>query len=409
MKILNFGSSNIDYVYTLDHIVRPGETQTSNTLETFAGGKGLNQSIAVAKAGAEVYHAGYIGSDGEFLKKLLEDNDVNTSYIKKVDVNNGHAIIQVTKCGENSIFLYPGSNEMLSKEYIDNVLKDFGTGDIIVLQNEVNQVDYIVEKAYEKGATIVLNPSPYNEKIKNIDINKLSYLILNEVEAEDITGLKNPEDCLDFFKENYPKLSVVLTLGSSGSMFSGGETRIFQPAYKVEIVDTTAAGDTFTGYFIAGITKNENIASVMQVAACAAAIAVSRKGAAPSIPELGEVLKSLKNFKSNQSENKNNLLALKIDKYVDDNIKTANLNELANILGYSAVYTGGLVKKLMGVSFTAYLQKKRCEISAEMLKNTDLSVEEISEKVGYNNKTFFRKIFKEQYGKNPLAFRMKKH
>lgn len=295
MKILNFGSANIDYVYSLDHIVKPGETQTSNTLEIFAGGKGLNQSVAVAKGGAEIYHAGCIGDNGEFLKTLLEENGVNTSYIKKVEGSNGHAIIQVTKQGENSIFLYPGSNEILTKEYVDGVLKDFGTGDIVILQNEVNLVDYIVEKAYEKGAKIILNPSPYNQKIKNINFGKLAYIILNEVEAEDITGSKNPENILEFLKENYPNLSVVLTLGARGSMFLSGETKIFQPAYKVEIVDTTAAGDTFTGFFIAGLAKNEKIEKIMQISACAAAIAVSKKGAAPSIPQLDEVLKMLEN------------------------------------------------------------------------------------------------------------------
>lgn len=295
MKILNFGSCNIDYVYSLDHIVKEGETQTSLLLETFAGGKGLNQSLAAARAGAEVYHAGYIGSEGIFLKEILKDSGADVSYMRETKKKNGHAVIQVSKNGENSIFLYPGSNEMLTREYIDCVLNDFSPNDIVILQNEVNLVDYIVEKAFEKGMTVVLNPSPYNEKIENIDLNMLSYLILNEVEAEDITGNKAPDDCLDFFKKNYPHLSVVLTLGAKGSVFLSGEKRVFQPAYKVSVVDTTAAGDTFTGYFVAGIAKNEEIGEILKTSAFAAALTVSKKGAAPSIPTLKEVLETIKN------------------------------------------------------------------------------------------------------------------
>ena len=123
MKILNFGSCNIDYVYSMDHIVRVGETQSTYQLEIFPGGKGLNQSIAIARAGASVYHAGCIGSDGEMLTELLTKSGVNVSYVRTVDAKNGHAIIQVSAKGENSIFLYGGSNEMISESFIDFVLE----------------------------------------------------------------------------------------------------------------------------------------------------------------------------------------------------------------------------------------------------------------------------------------------
>ena len=132
MKILNFGSCNIDYVYSLDHIVEAGETETSYKRETFPGGKGLNQSIAVAKAGAKIYHAGCTGCDGDILSDILSENGVDISYLKKVSENNGHAVIQVSAKGENSIFIYPGSNEAVSKDYIDAVLENFGQGDIIL-------------------------------------------------------------------------------------------------------------------------------------------------------------------------------------------------------------------------------------------------------------------------------------
>jgi ribokinase len=289
MKVLNFGSCNIDYVYSMDHIVTSGETETTYSLETFPGGKGLNQSIAAARAGAEVYHAGNVGKDGEFLRTILVENAVNVSLLKNIDAKNGHAIIQVGRCGENSIFLYPGSNQMLTKEYIDTVLENFGKDDILLLQNEINCVDYIIEKAFEKGMSIVFNPSPFNEEISKIDLNKVSFIILNEVEARDLSGCEEPEECLDFFKSNYPHLKIMLTLGVNGSMYMDSDTKIYQPAFEVEAVDTTAAGDTFTGFFLSEMLRHGDADKALHTAAVAAGIAVSRKGAEPSIPHIDEV------------------------------------------------------------------------------------------------------------------------
>lgn len=405
MKILNFGSCNIDYVYSLDHIVKEGETETTYNLEIFPGGKGLNQSIAVARAGACVYHAGYVGVDGEFLKTILSDSGVDLRFMQDIESKNGHAVIQVSANGENSIFIYPGSNEMLSRDYIDSVLKHFGVNDMILLQNEINEVDYIVEKAYEKAMTIVFNPSPYNQRINQIDFHKLSYIILNEVEAKAITGFEEAEKSLSFLREHYPTLKVMLTIGVNGSILMDGDTVIRQTAYEVTAVDTTAAGDTFTGYFVAGIAKGIDFYENLKCASVASAIAVSRKGAAPSIPTADEVLEARKNFKSNKISTKSRAIREQIENYTKENIKTANLDELAAQLGYGAVYAGTLVKKLIGESFIKYLQRKRCEIAANKLLHSDLSISEIIREVGYENETFFRKIFKQKYGKNPLEFR----
>lgn len=290
MKIVNFGSCNIDYVYSLDHIVNVGETETTNKLETFAGGKGLNQSIALARAGAKVYHAGCIGKDGEMLREIMNESGVDLSYIKNTDTKNGHAVIQVSAKGENSIFIYPGSNAEVSKDYIDSVLEDFEKGDILLLQNEISNVNYIIEKAYEKQMQIILNPSPINEKINEIDFGKLTYIVLNEIEAKEISGAKNAEESLLFFSKNYPDLKIMLTLGSKGSVYFDNENKISQSAFLVDAVDTTGAGDTFTGYFVAGISKNENYAEILKMASAASAIAVSRMGAAPSIPKMEEVV-----------------------------------------------------------------------------------------------------------------------
>lgn len=153
MKVLNYGSLNIDYVYSVDHIAQIGETILSDSLKTFCGGKGLNQSIALAKAGVAVNHAGLIGEDGDILLDICKEYGVDTTYIKKVPAQGGHTIIQVDKEGRNNIILYGGTNQMQSREYIDKVLSDFTAGDYLLLQNEINQLDYIIDKAYEKEMT----------------------------------------------------------------------------------------------------------------------------------------------------------------------------------------------------------------------------------------------------------------
>ena len=284
MKILNFGSCNIDFVYSVNHIVSAGETEQTDSMNIFPGGKGLNQSVALARAGAKTAHAGCIGKDGEMLAKLMADNGIDISYLKTVDTRNGHAIIQVSCDGENSILVYPGSNSMITEEFIDSVLADFGKGDIILLQNEINGIDAIINKAYKKGMCIVLNPSPCNETIRKLPLEQVSYLILNEGESEMLSGYAEPETSLKYFTEKYPEMKIVLTLGKNGAVFRDKSTEIFQPAFCTETVDTTAAGDTFTGYFIAEIARNTDYARALKIAAAAAAIAVSRKGAAPSVP-----------------------------------------------------------------------------------------------------------------------------
>lgn len=405
MKILNFGSCNIDYVYSLDHITIVGETQSTNSLETFCGGKGLNQSIAMARAGAKVYHAGCIGENGDFLLNILNENHVDTSFIQRVATQNGHAIIQVNSHGNNAIFLYPGSNEMISKEHIDKTLSNFSKGDFLLLQNEINNLDYIIDKAYKQGMVIFLNPSPFNEKIKNLDLNKISFLVLNEIEAEAFSSCSDAQKALLYFKTNYPKLRVMLTLGENGCIYQDENGQIFHPIFKVNAVDTTAAGDTFTGYFIAGITKENNVYDTIKHASCASAISVTRKGAAPSIPYIDEVIKHLGILKPAFSNAKAKNINTKIEEYVDNNLTKASIEGLAASLGYSKGYTGVLVKQITGESFKNYLHKKRLKTSANLLLESELTVGQIIKIAGYENESYFRKIFRDAYGKNPLEYR----
>ena len=294
MKVLNFGSLNVDYVYSLQHIVQAGETILSSGMNVFAGGKGLNQSIALAKAGLDVYHAGQIGNDGQILLDTCTQYGVHTDFVKQLDVKGGHTIIQVDEKGQNCIILYGGTNLMLTREFVDEVLSHFDEGDYLVLQNEVNQLDYMIDKAYERGMKIALNPSPYDSRLNECNLTKVSLFLLNEVEGEQMTGSADPDEILVRLAKLYPNASFVLTLGSNGAVFSDGTEKYFQDIFKVKAVDTTAAGDTFTGYFIAGLIEGMPIPEILRMSAKASSIAVSRPGAAPSVPSREEVMESLK-------------------------------------------------------------------------------------------------------------------
>lgn len=290
MKVLNMGSLNLDYVYTVDHILKGGETLSSRKMEVFCGGKGLNQSIAMAKAGVHVYHAGLIGEEGQPLLDACRENGVDTRYIRQVPGKSGHTIIQVDREAQNCILLYGGSNRAFTEAYIDEVLADFGAGDILLLQNEINLLDYVVRQAYKKQMKIILNPSPMDEALDAVDMGKISAFLMNEIEGAQIAGTQDPEDVLGVMREKYPQAKVVLTLGKEGAVYQDQGQIVRQKAYPVKAVDTTAAGDTFTGYFIAGLLEGMEIEKILDMCARASAVAVSRNGAAPSIPLREEVI-----------------------------------------------------------------------------------------------------------------------
>ena len=293
MKVLNFGSLNLDYVYQVEHFVQAGETLSALSQTVKAGGKGLNQSIALAKAGAMVWHAGCIGQGGDMLRALLFENGVKDDFLQPVDTLQGNAMIQVNALGENCILLFGGSNQCITEQQIDDSLANFSEGDWLVLQNEINLVPQIVEKAWEKGMRIALNPSPFNAKLMDVDFNKLTWILVNEIEAEQLSGCEEPEKAWELIHQRYPKLSVLLTLGGAGSMAwkldNDAIETVRQAAFPVKAVDTTGAGDTFTGYFISGLMENRPLRDCMKRAAKASAIAVTRFGAAASIPNKEEV------------------------------------------------------------------------------------------------------------------------
>ena len=289
MAVVNFGSMNLDHVYSVQHFVRPGETLQSGEYHTYCGGKGLNQSVAAARAGAKTIHAGMVGEGGETLLRFLSENGVDTSFIGRPELPQGHAIIQVSESGENCILLFCGSNFAVTKEYINRVLEQIEDVRFVMLQNEISEVPYVIEAARAKGLQVVFNASPFDLSLQEIDLTKIAWLLINEVEGACLTGETDPELILAKLKERSPDTGVVLTLGKEGAVCMKDKEVIRQSIFRVKAVDTTGAGDTFTGYFVAGLDAGLPLKDAMKNAAAASAIAVSRHGAAPSVPYADEV------------------------------------------------------------------------------------------------------------------------
>lgn len=290
MKILNFGSINIDIVYTIPHIVRPGETLSSLGSTINAGGKGANQSIALARAGVDVWHAGKIGYDGTWVLKLMQDNGINTDLVQLYDGPTGKAIIQLTPEGTNSIILEGGGNRSISSADIDNALKPFNQHDYLIVQNEINNMPEILYKASNKKMKIYLNPAPFSEDVTHWPIELVHTLIVNEIEARELSGIVGDyETLVNAMTAKYPDVQVILTAGKDGSYFGVGNYRYYEPAVKVPVIDTTAAGDTYFGYFIASILMGKSVPQAMKQASAAAGVSVTRSGAISSIPNIDEM------------------------------------------------------------------------------------------------------------------------
>lgn len=288
-KILNFGSLNLDYTYEVDHFVKPGETLSAKKRSLHCGGKGLNQSIALSRANAQVFHAGAIGKeDGGILLKMLEDNQIDTNYIKVLEeIPSGNAFIQVDDQGENCIVLYKGANHEITKKQVDSVLEHFEANDWLMLQNEINQMDYIIQQAKKKGMIICFNASPINEELLKLPLHLIDYFFINEEEGKALA--QDDSDVQTSLLKKYPNAKFIMTLGKDGSIYFDQTTTISQPAYQTDVIDTTGAGDTFTGFVIAQLMSNHSIKESLEVGAKASSIAISRKGASSSIPTMAEL------------------------------------------------------------------------------------------------------------------------
>lgn len=290
MKIYNIGSANVDYVYQVPHFVMPGETLSAASMQVFPGGKGLNQSVALGKAGAQVIHCSLVGEADGWLIEMLREAHVDTAHTQTVSAPSGHAIIQVDERGQNCILLFAGANHCFTAALFEQTLANAEAGDILLVQNEINGLAELFEIAHRKGLQIALNPSPFAENLRALPLQYVTYWILNETEGKGFTGLDKPEEILEALYSRYPDSNVILTLGKDGAYFQNAKQRLYVPAMTVNAVDTTAAGDTFTGYFLAMIAKGCSVGDAMQTATKAAAITVAREGAAVSIPWHYEVI-----------------------------------------------------------------------------------------------------------------------
>lgn len=290
MRVFNLGSLNIDYVYDVDHFVNAGETISSLNMSVFPGGKGLNQSVALSRAGAKVLHGGIVGKEGDLLLETLAKSNVDISRIKKTDASCGHAIIQVNKSGENCILLYSGTNYAIDENYINEFLCDAQKGDILLLQNEINALDLIFIIAAQKQLDIAFNPSPIGENIKSLPLNQVKWWFCNEIEAEQLFGSGDTDTIKKNFLNMYPQSNLILTLGKKGAMFISAQTQAYQPIHDAPVVDTTAAGDTFTGFFLSSVINGCSVQKALEVASKASSITVSKKGASQSIPTIDKVI-----------------------------------------------------------------------------------------------------------------------
>lgn len=291
MKILNFGSCCIDNVYSVPHFVTPGETLASTEFNVYPGGKGLNQSIALAKAGATVQHAGKVGEDGEWLKVLMTDSGVDASRVVVTESPSGHANIQITPEGENAIVIVGGSNREIVPADFDLAFSGVQKGDFLLLQNEVSHLANMIEHGSRLGLRIAFNAAPMAPEVLNLPLELIEYLIVNETEAAALTGesVSEPQKLIAALAIKFPEMKVVLTLGAAGVIYADKDQQIDQKAVEVSAVDTTGAGDTFTGYFLAGVARNAHIKDCLIDACLAASISVTRPGAATSIPDRTEL------------------------------------------------------------------------------------------------------------------------
>ncbi len=290
-KLVNVGSLCIDFVYSVPSLVNAGETVASIDRQVFAGGKGLNQSLAAARAGAKVAHYGAVGSDGDMLLEQLRNDGVDVAGVLQLDGASGHAVIQVDQSGQNAIVICGGCNRQIPTSLIERAVASLAPGDWLLLQNEINDVDEVMRQAAARQASIALNVAPPDERIHDYPIELLSLLVVNEPEAMALAGKDSSTAAFDALRHDFPATSVVLTCGGDGlSCFdadTGAQTRM--GSFSVTPVDETAAGDAFVGYLLAALVNGETLADALPQASAAGALAVTREGAAPSIPHAADV------------------------------------------------------------------------------------------------------------------------
>ncbi len=285
MAIWTLGSINADMVYSVPRLPAPGETVAAGGLRYFLGGKGANMSVAAARAGARVVHVGAVGADGRWAVDRLRQYGVDTDHVAEVAGATGHAVIAVEPGGENSILIYPGANRAIPSRTLGLALSAAQAGDFLLMQNETNLQPEAARMGREMGLKVCYAAAPFDAAAVRAVLPWLDILILNRVEAEQLTQAagKRPEEL--------PVAHVIVTLGARGARHVDTEKGLSRdfPAFPVRVVDSTGAGDTFTGYLLAGLDRGMEMAQAIDLAGRAAALMVTRAGTADVIPELAEV------------------------------------------------------------------------------------------------------------------------
>ena len=299
-NICVIGSLNMDLVVNVDTMPKPGQTIIGSNFKEVPGGKGANQAVAMARLNGNVSMIGKVGEDGfgQTLINSLKNDKVDTTYIQTSKGATGVALITVDKNAQNSIVVSPGANFEVKEDDIDNNIEAIKNSDIVVLQLEtpLNTIKYALNKAKELNKYTILNPAPAvkldDEIIKNVDL-----LTPTETELEIISGvsIETEEDIQKAAQIMIEKgvKELIVTLGSKGSLYINKEKSMFKKAYKVEAVDTTAAGDSYTGALAVALSQDKNIEDAMDFASKVGALSVLKEGAQSSLPTLEDV----KNFR----------------------------------------------------------------------------------------------------------------
>jgi ribokinase len=292
MGVIVVGSLNIDLVVHLERMPNPGETLHGKTFHTYPGGKGLNQAVAAARSSAATSMIGVLGTDpySDSLRGVLDTESINSELVATIEGPCGTAVIEVDSAGQNRIVVIPGANaELDASKVLDQSVGVLRPGTVVVTQLEspANQLTKIFQHAQSAGCLTILNPAPASELSADF-LRAIDILIPNQFEAELLTGIEVSDQISAAFAaraliEQGVK-AVIVTLGSAGAIYVSQSEEIYQPAFAVVPIDTTAAGDAFCGAFAAELERGAPIASALRYGCGAGALATTAHGAVPSIP-----------------------------------------------------------------------------------------------------------------------------
>ena len=284
MTIFNLGSINLDYFYRLPHLVSAGETLAANDFNIALGGKGANQSVALAKAGADVFHIGAFGQKDAIYLQEMQNAGVNLDFVALLDMPSGHAIIMVDdKTGENQIILSPSANYNIEQKQIKKALQKANSSDWALAQNETCLVEPFLSLAEQQGLRICYSAAPFVAEQTAGLLPLTDLLIVNEGEAAALS---------DYIEKDITTLGLphlIITLGSKGARYRGEQGCFSVAPFKVTAIDTTGAGDTFLGFVLASLSDGQTMQQAMRYASAAAALQITRQGALPAIPSWAEV------------------------------------------------------------------------------------------------------------------------